>query len=831
MSARFRLGFAAAVCACLLAGSAAAWPCHDYGDGVVHTASLPFSNANCSARMGDRELIGTSTGSFVVLDLSDPLAPTFTDTLALGHSVRAIAVAGSRAYVAADTGGLMVIDVPADGPAVLVGSFVTPAAATDVALDGTTAYVGARDAGVVVLDVTDPAAITHLGTYTPPGTVDSVAFLHGYLVLCATEPYIPRIQSVDMSDPSAGVVVDEIVGSGETYAPHVRAVGDRFASIRVWSMSLGYGTTLKQYSVDYRTIAADGSIVDVSTFTFPQELTSLQSCVPGGAGNIATIGRKYGAVLVNPETAMEIGAVSHGSLTGVAPTIGGGVLVVEAYGSVEVWTAAPGFETAVLQTKSGAASYPSVGVGSDVCVESSFTPDVDDPGLGTMKIQAWAVEGDVLGNQLWQISEMADSGAPIVGFTPASVVVNDDSWGILRILDRATGTETAQLPHARAAAVEGSRVHHVTLAGADYTYQIDDLADPAAPHAKGSVLLPAATDHLALDGGLAYCTGGSAEAAVVDVSDLTAPAVLGQASFPWSPKGLVIRDGFGYAVGVQDGLTVLAVFDLSQPLAPAELGSVVVPDRTVLSGLRGSRLFAVGAGQVVTVDVTTPSAPEIEGYTAIGAVTMAVSDYALVATTARGLSVLAAPCEAAVPTLIAGFTVTHRGGEVTVAWSAPGAGDAPRFRVVAAAGSRSWDVAVDDLGGAYRAVDRVTTGGDVSYAVQLWLDGAWTTVAYETVRVTPTAPTLTLAPATPNPFNPQTTIAYAVAQAGPVSLVVYDLAGRRVATLVDEARPAGPGSVVWDGRDDAGRAMPAGIYAVRLATPTGTRVQKVTMLK
>jgi hypothetical protein len=63
---------------------------------------------------------------------------------------------------------------------------------------------------------------------------------------------------------------------------------------------------------------------------------------------------------------------------------------------------------------------------------------------------------------------------------------------------------------------------------------------------------------------------------------------------------------------------------------------------------------------------------------------------------------------------------------------------------------------------------------------------------------------LRLHPNQPNPFNPLTTIRFDLPAAGPVRLAVYDLAGRLVRVLVEEARAAGSHEAVWDGRDAAG---------------------------
>lgn len=68
----------------------------------------------------------------------------------------------------------------------------------------------------------------------------------------------------------------------------------------------------------------------------------------------------------------------------------------------------------------------------------------------------------------------------------------------------------------------------------------------------------------------------------------------------------------------------------------------------------------------------------------------------------------------------------------------------------------------------------------------------------------------------PNPFRERTTIAYEIAQPGPVEITVFDILGRRVYTLVDGVQPAGRYEVTWNGRDSGGRPVAAGTYFYRL---------------
>ncbi len=83
----------------------------------------------------------------------------------------------------------------------------------------------------------------------------------------------------------------------------------------------------------------------------------------------------------------------------------------------------------------------------------------------------------------------------------------------------------------------------------------------------------------------------------------------------------------------------------------------------------------------------------------------------------------------------------------------------------------------------------------------------------------------------PNPFNPSTTIPYSVDRETRVTLEVYDIAGARVATLVDEAKPAGHYEIQWNGRDDASRPVASGVYFVRLSTPSHASTSKLVLLK
>ena len=83
----------------------------------------------------------------------------------------------------------------------------------------------------------------------------------------------------------------------------------------------------------------------------------------------------------------------------------------------------------------------------------------------------------------------------------------------------------------------------------------------------------------------------------------------------------------------------------------------------------------------------------------------------------------------------------------------------------------------------------------------------------------------------PNPFNPRTTIRFALPEAGRTRVVVFDVAGRQVKTLVDEDLSAQVHSVIWNGDDDRGRTVAAGVYFYMVTSGDDTSVGRMALVK
>jgi len=123
-------------------------------------------------------------------------------------------------------------------------------------------------------------------------------------------------------------------------------------------------------------------------------------------------------------------------------------------------------------------------------------------------------------------------------------------------------------------------------------------------------------------------------------------------------------------------------------------------------------------------------------------------------------------------------------------------------------------------------------------ALQSWWSGAWLFILEPTTTgvklnqwrvITPDEYQLSLA--YPNPFNASTTIEYTLPVDKQIKVQVYNTMGQVVRTLVNARMPAGTHRIVWDGMDNAGRAVASGMYLYTLEYGNFKQVQRMTLMK
>jgi hypothetical protein len=83
----------------------------------------------------------------------------------------------------------------------------------------------------------------------------------------------------------------------------------------------------------------------------------------------------------------------------------------------------------------------------------------------------------------------------------------------------------------------------------------------------------------------------------------------------------------------------------------------------------------------------------------------------------------------------------------------------------------------------------------------------------------------------PNPFNPQTTIAFSLADHESITIEIFNIRGQLVRTLLDSEYEAGHHQIVWNGRDEKGRQLASGVYLCVMQTEKDRFINKVVLMK
>jgi hypothetical protein len=105
-----------------------------------------------------------------------------------------------------------------------------------------------------------------------------------------------------------------------------------------------------------------------------------------------------------------------------------------------------------------------------------------------------------------------------------------------------------------------------------------------------------------------------------------------------------------------------------------------------------------------------------------------------------------------------------------------------------------------------------------------------TAVSFDFAKVAE-ATVFQISPAYPNPFNPGTTIRYALPGAAEVNIGIYNMLGQRIRTLENSYREPGSYSVHWDGKDEIGNSLTSGVYLCQIQAGAYRQSIKLAILK
>jgi hypothetical protein len=187
------------------------------------------------------------------------------------------------------------------------------------------------------------------------------------------------------------------------------------------------------------------------------------------------------------------------------------------------------------------------------------------------------------------------------------------------------------------------------------------------------------------------------------------------------------------------------------------------------------------------------------------------------------------------PAFLAEVSLRAVGRTVVASWRTVDPGVAIDFRLTGRAGGTTWAVPMaSPAPGCYEAVDdapRRGGSGTVAYSLQMPGADGWRLLHDEELTLPAVAPGVRLAGIYPNPFNPRTTIAFALDRAQRIRVTVCDLSGRCVKILADGPREAGSHEMEWDGRDAGGARVASGGYLVLLEGECGRDSRRILLLK
>lgn len=389
------------------------------------------------------------------------------------------------------------------------------------------------------------------------------------------------------------------------------------------------------------------------------------------------------------------------------------------------------------------------------------------------------------------------SGDARSGVVQDNIAYVADKYSGLQVIDIADPTQPARLGGRTASAyaygvdVEGGYAYIAAYISTYVNFSflnVFDVTDPTDPQLVGSVATSKA-EAVAVEGAHAYLADGSAGLRVVDVANPAQPQIIATMDLGGYASDVAIEGTLVYVV-INTGLSVV---DVTDPANPQLVGNLVTPGSARRVAVVGDRAYvAVGEAGLVVVDIADPLTLQILGQVttpedAIGVA--AAGAYAYVAAGDAGVQVVNV-ADPQNPLIVGSLPTRGDDCDVFVADTAV--------------------VVADGLQG----ITLIPPQCEVAVAVD----------------DRPADPTVGLI-AFPNPGAGETSLRFQTTRSGMATMAIYDLAGRRVRELAREVVDAGGHSVRWDGRDDTGHDVPAGIYLARVTTGEGPATVRIVLAR
>jgi len=563
-------------------------PSQPFELGRIHTIDIT-SDIKIS---GSYAYVTSDNGGLVIVDISDPAAPTLAGSYDTGYAL-GVAVSSNYAYVADDENGLVIIDISNPAAPTLAGSYDTAGYAKGVAVSGNYAYVADHHNGLVIIDISNPAVPTLAGSYDTAGYAFGVAVSGSYAYVASNNGLVivnvnnPAAPTLTGSYGIAGLTMGVVVSGSYAY------VTDGNNGLVIVDISNPAAPTLAgSYDTEEyaRGVAVSGSyayvadnsglvIIDISNPAAPTYEGSYD--LAGDAQGVAVSGSyAYLADSNNGLVIIDINNPTVPTLAGSYDTAGdaNGVVVSGSYAYV-----ADGTNGLVIIDISNpaaptlAGSYDTMGYAYGVAVSGSYAyvassnglviVDVNNPAAPTLA-GSYGIAGLTMG--------VAVSGnyAYVAGFTNGLVIVDISNPAAPTL---AGSYDTAGF--AENVAVSGSYAY---IADGNKGLVIVDVSNPAAP-TLASIYDKAGWMHdVAVSGSYAYAASSNGRTmTIINISNPAAPTLAGRYDMRGYASGVAVSGSYAYVADYHNGLVILRTNITSSSNAPvASDQSITTPEDT-----------------------------------------------------------------------------------------------------------------------------------------------------------------------------------------------------------------------------------------------------------
>ncbi len=615
--------------------------------------------------VGSLAFVPRADAGLLILDVSDPKAPSQVGSYQTPGTADAVDVIGDLAFVADNDGGLHILDVSNPATPIRVGGSKTGARAIEVQVVNGLAYVVNWHTGLLILDVSNPAGPLRTVGYFADKNIHDVHVVGnfayivgnqtGLQILDVSEPTVPRkvgafptsgdgigvqvadgvayladgslgLQVVDVREPTTPVRVGRYDTRGTAFAVQVVGdrvfvcdfdrglqvldVSDRTAPALVGSLDTS-GTARAAQVVGNHVYLADGE-TGVEVLQFREGVPQTLTWSTPADGAVLRVGQPY------PMTATAASGLPVTFRVAAGPaSIEGEMVVVTNAGTIKLIAEQQGDAThlPVSEARSLNRSFVQTGLLSSSGIGGVAHDIQVSGGIGYV---AAGVAG-------LQIKDLSNPAAPthIGGYASGTIVYGVRLAGHLAYLATSRGLEILDVTRPATPTPVGvcsigdfgrdlrlvdNRAYLMT----DNRLEIIDITNPATPVRLGSNWPSGDVNGADIVGNLAYVTRGPNKGLdIVDVGNPAKPVPLGRGFILRGGKGVQVVQNLAFVAARERGLQIL---DISNPAAPMAVGSYITGGDTQGITVVGNLAFlAEGAGRLQIVDVSRPAFPVLAG--------------------------------------------------------------------------------------------------------------------------------------------------------------------------------------------------------------------------